>query len=150
MADAVGTQTEAVVIRGISVGVPVRHVVARELTSGLIIGVLIAAVFFPFAYFVWGNEHVAATVALALFASTATATGVAMVLPYALDRLGRDPAFGAGPFGTVIQDLLSIIILLCGRRRTRTVGAVTAWRRASEEMGPRPDRPARPAEASLA
>jgi magnesium transporter len=110
MADAVGTQTEAVVIRGISVGVPVRHVVARELTSGLIIGVLIAAAFFPFAYLVWGNGHVAATVALALFASTATATGVAMVLPYALDRLGRDPAFGAGPLGTVIQDLLSIII----------------------------------------
>jgi magnesium transporter len=50
MADGVGTQTKAVVIRGISVGVPVRHVVARELTSGLIIALLIAAAFFPFAY----------------------------------------------------------------------------------------------------
>lgn len=110
MADAVGTQTEAVVIRGISVGVPVRHVVARELTSGLVIGVLIAATFFPFAYLVWGDGHVAATVALALFASTGTATAVAMGLPYALDRLGRDPAFGAGPLATVIQDLLSIVI----------------------------------------
>jgi magnesium transporter len=110
MADAVGTQTEAVVIRGISVGVPVRRVLARELTSGLIIGVLIAAAFFPFAYLVWGNGRLAATVALALLASTATATGVAMGLPYALDRLGRDPAFGAGPLGTVIQDLLSIVI----------------------------------------
>jgi hypothetical protein len=55
LADPVGTQTEAVVIRGISVGVPVRHVVARELTSGLIIGVLIAAAFFPFAHLVWAT-----------------------------------------------------------------------------------------------
>ena len=52
----------------------------------------------------------AATVALALLASAATATGVAMGLPYALNRLGRDPAFGAGPLATVIQDLLSIVI----------------------------------------
>jgi magnesium transporter len=88
----------------------VRHVVARELTSGLVIGVLIAATFFPFAYLVWGDGRVAATVALALFASTGTATAVAMGLPYALDRLGRDPAFGAGPLATVIQDLLSIVI----------------------------------------
>ena len=27
-----------------------------------------------------------------------------------LQRLGKDPAFGAGPLGTVIQDLLSIVI----------------------------------------
>jgi magnesium transporter len=33
-----------------------------------------------------------------------------MALPYALDRLGRDPAFGSGPLATVIQDLLSILI----------------------------------------
>jgi magnesium transporter len=31
-----------------------------------------------------------------------------MGLPYALARLGRDPAFGSGPLATVIQDLLSI------------------------------------------
>ena len=110
MADAVGTQTEAVVIRGISVGVPARQIAFRELTTGLVIGLLLGAAFFPFAYVVWGDARVAATVALALLGSTATATLVAMGLPYALNRLGRDPAFGAGPLATVIQDLLSILI----------------------------------------
>lgn len=43
----------------------------------------------------------------ALFAA---ATVVAMLLPWALDRLGKDPAFGSGPLATVIQDLLSILI----------------------------------------
>ena len=34
MADAVGTQTETVVIRGMAAGVSIRNVVARELTTG--------------------------------------------------------------------------------------------------------------------
>ena len=112
MADAVGTQTEALVIRGISVGVPGRDIVVRELSTGLVIGVLLGAAFFPFAYLVWGDARVAGTVALALLGSTATATLVAMALPYGINRLGRDPAFGAGPLATVIQDLLSIVIYL--------------------------------------
>ena len=110
MADAVGTQTEAVVIRGMAVGVSIRDIVWRELASGAIIGVLIGATFFPFTLAVWGNGRIAATVAIALFISSSIATLVAMVLPYALARLGHDPAFGSGPLATVIQDLLSILV----------------------------------------
>jgi magnesium transporter len=110
MADAVGTQTEALVIRGISVGVPIRRILVRELVTGAVIGVAIAAAFLPFALLVWGDAEVAAVVALALFASCSTATAVAMGLPYLLHRLGRDPAFGSGPLATVIQDLASILI----------------------------------------
>jgi magnesium transporter len=108
MADAVGTQTEAVVIRGMALGVPVRAVFARELATGLVIGALLGSLFFPFALAAWGDARLAATVALSLAISCSVATVVAMALPYALGRLGRDPAFGSGPLATVIQDLLSI------------------------------------------
>ena len=110
MADAVGTQTEAVVIRGMALGVPLRRVAARELATGLVIGVLLATAFFAFALGVWGETRVAAAVAIALFVSASVATLIAMSLPYALARLGRDPAFGSGPLATVIQDLLSILV----------------------------------------
>jgi len=110
MADAVGTQTEAVVIRGIAVGVPLRRIVGRELLSGLVIGVIVAAAFVPIAWVVWSDSALALAVALALFASCATATVVAMGLPYLLHALGRDPAFGSGPLATVVQDLLSLLI----------------------------------------
>lgn len=109
MADAVGTQTEAVIIRGMAVGVPLRGIVGRELATGLIVGVLIGAAFFPFAFAVWGDEQVAAAVALSLVISCSVATVVAMALPYAIARFGGDPAFGSGPLATVIQDLLSIL-----------------------------------------
>lgn len=108
MADAVGTQTEALVIRGLSIGVSVRQVLARELATGLAIGVAIAAAFFPFALIAWGDSAVALAVSIALLASCSIATVVAMLLPWVLNRLGMDPAFGSGPLATVIQDLLSI------------------------------------------
>jgi magnesium transporter len=108
MADAVGTQTETVVIRGMALGVSLRSIARRELATGAIIGVLLAAVFFLFARAVWGDARIAAVVSLALLVSASVATVIAMSLPYALQRLGRDPAFGSGPLATVVQDLLSI------------------------------------------
>ena len=110
LADAVGTQTEAVVIRGLSVGISIRQVARRELASGLVIGLAVAAVFYPFATIAWGDSTVALAVSLALLASCSIATLVAMTLPWLFDRIGLDPAFGSGPLATVIQDLLSIAV----------------------------------------
>lgn len=112
MADAVGTQTETLLIRGLSVGIDRRRVVRRELATGLVVGLLIGATFMPFAVLVWGDVAVAGAVALALVASCSTATVTAMALPFAFHRLGVDPAFGSGPLATVIQDLLSIAAYL--------------------------------------
>jgi magnesium transporter len=110
MADAVGTQTETVVIRAIAVGIPLRVIARRELVSGALIGCALAVAFFVFADLAWGDGRVALVVSVALLLSTAIATAVAMVIPYLLDQLGLDPAFGAGPLATVIQDLLSIAV----------------------------------------
>jgi magnesium transporter len=49
---------------------------------------------------------------VSVLAASTIATLVAMALPWLLNRLGRDPAFGSGPLATVIQDLLSILIYL--------------------------------------
>lgn len=110
MADAVGTQTETLIIRGLSVGIPIRHVVRREILTGLLVGLALSLAFFPVALWRWDEQDVALAVSLSLFAACSTATLVAMVLPWFLTRLGKDPAFGSGPLATVIQDLLSILI----------------------------------------
>jgi magnesium transporter len=110
LADAVGTQTETVVIRGLSVGVSLRHMAKPELFSGLLIGLALSSVFFPVALLRWGDSEVAMTVSLSLLAACSVATLIAMTLPWAIQRFGKDPAFGSGPLATVIQDLLSILI----------------------------------------
>jgi magnesium transporter len=112
LADAVGTQTETLVIRGLSVGVGIRRVVARELFTGLLAGIILAAAFFPLGLWRWGEVDIAVTVSLALLAACSTATVVAMALPWAFEAAGRDPAFGSGPLATVVQDLLSILVYL--------------------------------------
>lgn len=112
MADAVGTQTETLAVRGLSVGVSMRRFVAKELITGALIGVVVAALFFPFCLIAFDDVDIAFTVSLALFASCAVASVVALVLPWLLTRLHKDPAFGAGPLSTVVQDLLSIAIYL--------------------------------------
>jgi magnesium transporter len=110
MADAVGTQTETLVIRGLSVGVPIGRVVRRELLTGAVVGVILAALFLPFSLLAWGRPEVSVAVSLALLAASSTATFVAMALPWAFHRFGKDPAFGSGPLATVIQDLLSLVV----------------------------------------
>jgi magnesium transporter len=110
MADAVGTQTETLLIRGLSLGVPIRRVAARELLTGVLVGATVAIAFYPLALWAWGDARIALAAALSLLAACSIATVVAMALPYLFTRLGKDPAFGSGPLGTVVQDLLSIVI----------------------------------------
>jgi magnesium transporter len=110
MADAVGTQTETLVIRGLSVGVSIGRILRLEILTGAVVGLLLAAAAFPLALLVTGETELAAIVSVSLLASSSCASLVALCLPWLLDRLGLDPAFGSGPLATVIQDLLSIVI----------------------------------------
>jgi magnesium transporter len=110
LADAVGTQTETVVVRGLSLGVPIRRVVGKEIVTGLMIGLTLALAAWPVISWLWDAPKVATGVALSIFAASSAASLIAMVLPWLLDHLDIDPAFGSGPLATVIQDLLSIVI----------------------------------------
>ncbi len=110
LADAVGTQTETVIVRGLSVGVAMRQMVTRELLVGLATGLVLAAIAGPFVWWRWGSTGMAVTVGLSVLTACSTATLTAMTLPWLLDAAGLDPAFGSGPLATVIQDLLTILI----------------------------------------
>jgi magnesium transporter len=112
LADAVGTQTETVIVRGLSLGVPMRRMVAREILAGMVIGLALASVTGPLVFWHWGDASLALSVSVSVLAASSTATGAAMALPWLLNSLHLDPAFGSGPLATVIQDLLSIWIYL--------------------------------------
>jgi magnesium transporter len=112
IADAVGTQTETLAIRGLSVGVALRGIVWREIVTGVAIGAGLALAAAPFLLWRWGAADVTLIMMLALVSTCSVATGVAIILPWVISRLGSDPAYGSGPLATVIQDLLSIVIYL--------------------------------------
>ena len=110
MADAVGTQTEALVIRGMPIGVTIRSILRSELLTGGLIGVLLAALALPALAVATGSTDLAVVVAVSLLLACSVATTVAIALPALMSRFGHDPAFGSGPLATVVQDLLSIIL----------------------------------------
>jgi magnesium transporter len=110
LADAVGTQTEAVVIRGLSLGASIRQMAARELATGVALGITLGAVFYPFALLLGTSSELAAAVSISLAAACAIANLIALLVPWAVQGMGRDPAFGSGPLATVIQDIVSILV----------------------------------------
>jgi len=111
LADAVGTQSEAIAVRGLSLSrLPLRRLLAGELRTGLLIGVTLALLALAPIWWWFGDAQLALAVAIALLAASACATTIGFALPWLLARSGRDPAFGSGPIATIVQDLLSLLI----------------------------------------
>ena len=63
----------------------------------------------PAVWWVFGNLSLALAVAGSLLAAGCIATTVGLLLPWLLERLGSDPAYGSGPLATIVQDLLSLL-----------------------------------------
>jgi len=113
LADAIGTQSEAVAVRGLSLTRSgIAHLLLGELATGLLIGAFLAALSLPTIWIAFGDLALAAAVAAALFVAGGVATSVGLLFPWALAKLGRDPAYGSGPLATIIQDILTIVVYL--------------------------------------
>jgi len=113
MADAVGTQTETILVRALAYGhVSVGAQLLREGLVGSLIGGA-TGLLAGLALWLWdGRLGMALVVALTLAITAVVATLVASVLPLGLARLGADPAMASGPVATVLQDILSVAIYL--------------------------------------
>jgi magnesium transporter len=113
MADAVGTQTETVLVRRLAYGeVALRTQLAREALIGVSIGTIVAVVATA-GLWIWnGHPTLAVIVGASLGVTAVVATIIASLLPLGLVRLGADPALASGPMATVVQDILSVGIYL--------------------------------------
>jgi magnesium transporter len=111
LADAIGTQTEAIAVRGLSLSHgPFRRLLAGELWTGTLIGSCLGALAFPVVLLAFDDVRLAAAVAIAILCAGAMATTIGLFLPWVLSARGGDPALGSGPVATIIQDVLSLVI----------------------------------------
>jgi magnesium transporter len=111
LADAIGTQSEAVAVRGLSLShVGIGRLIGNELRTGLLIGMVLALLAFPMIWLVFGEPRLAAAVTLALAGASVVASTLGLLLPWLLARTGSDPAYGSGPLATIVQDVLSLLI----------------------------------------
>jgi magnesium transporter len=111
LADAIGTQSEAIAVRGLSLTrAGIGHLLAGELRTGMLLGAILGLLsFFP-VWLVFGDARLAAAVGAAIFGAGTVAASLGLLLPWWLARIGRDPALGSGPAATVIQDVISLLV----------------------------------------
>jgi magnesium transporter len=111
LADAIGTQTEAIAVRGLSLShQSVGRLIAGELRTGLLIGIILGGLALPGIWWIFDDLNLAISVSVALLAAGGAATSIGLFFPWILARLGKDPAFGSGPVATIVQDVLSLLI----------------------------------------
>ncbi|HLE24922.1 MAG TPA: magnesium transporter [Thermodesulfobacteriota bacterium] len=111
LADAIGTQTEAIAVRGLSLSTATfRKSLTGELSTGFLIGLSLGGLSFPAIILAFGDIRLALAVSLTIVAAGTIATTVGLLLPWILSHAGKDPAFGSGPVATIIQDVFSLII----------------------------------------
>ncbi|OGA38609.1 MAG: hypothetical protein A3G28_00915 [Betaproteobacteria bacterium RIFCSPLOWO2_12_FULL_68_19] len=110
LADAIGTQSEAIAVRGLSLTrAGIGHLLAGELRTGMLLGAILGLMSFLPVWFFFG-ARLAGAVSSAIFAAGAVAAALGLLLPWWLARAGRDPALGSGPIATVIQDVVSLLV----------------------------------------
>jgi len=109
-----GSQTVTTIIRSIAIG-EIRlkdawRVLTREMSTGVIIGILIGGVAFGRAL-LWGTTlPLALTVAITVLAICTWSTTVGSLIPLAAERFGVDPAVLSAPLITTLVDATGLII----------------------------------------
>ncbi len=110
IASAIGTQTGAIAVRGLSLSrAPLKSLLKGEMYTGLMIGALLALVIFPATTWFFNDVRLALTVSLSIAVAGGFASAIGLLFPWLLYRMGRDPANGSGPVATILQDVFSLL-----------------------------------------
>ncbi|MEB3266600.1 MAG: magnesium transporter [Cyanobacteriota bacterium] len=112
----VGAQSSTVVIRGLSTqrlqALGPGRAIGREAVAGVLLGLLMAMVVVPWAWYVSGSTVVAGAAGLSLVVITTLAATAGAALPLLFERLGLDPALMSAPFIATITDVVGVFIYL--------------------------------------
>lgn len=109
-----GSQIVATIVRGLAVGEigfrDITRVLGRELLTGTLLGVTLAAATWIRAYLLGVGVTLAPVVALTALVIVVWASTVAAVLPLVLHRLRIDPAVVSGPFISSVVDTTGLFL----------------------------------------
>ena len=112
MGGNIGTQSSTIVVRGLATGrLNVRDiwsVVLKELSVGVILGLVYGTLIGSVAQLRYSKEALAVSVALAVLSSMSVAALVGSLVPMGFARVNIDPAVATGPFVTTAIDIISV------------------------------------------
>jgi len=114
MADAVGTQMEAFIIRDLAINPQFRFSTyfVKQVSVAGILGVSTSFLLVAVSFFLYGNIMISLVLGVALFFAILSSVFSGLIIPYLFGKLKLDPANAAGPVATIIQDVVSVSIFL--------------------------------------
>lgn len=111
LSDAVGTQTESIYVRTIALKkINFFKYIVKESALGLSLGVIFGFAVGIFAVYWLHSVAIGFTVGITMLINLTLAPLLALTIPALLYREHADPALGAGPLATIIQDLISLLV----------------------------------------
>ena len=112
MAGAVAVQSETLFIRRLIFehDLSVIKYLLREIKVGFLLAIVCSFIISLFTYFWWQEPVFGLIIGLSMFCAVFFAIFVAIFIPWLLTKLKFDPALGSGPFATIIQDIISLVI----------------------------------------
>ena len=110
MSGAVATQTQTLIIRGIAINseLDLKKYFLREIKIGSLLALILGGILAITSFLWWQESSLAIILGLSLFFGISLSVVVATLIPLILQKFKKDPAFGSGPFATIITDILSI------------------------------------------
>lgn len=111
MGAATGVQSGTLFLRSELLGeVDFKKYVFREGSVGPLIGLILGIATSIFAFFITNDLRLALIIGLAMLVTVVVSVLVGILIPFILLKFKKDPAAGSGPFATIIQDILSLLI----------------------------------------
>jgi len=112
----VGIQSSAIVVQGLAnkslKKEEIWSQVLKESAVALINASIISLVVFIYNFFTLGDRVVTASVSLSLFAVVIFASMFGTLVPMTLERIKIDPALATGPFITITNDIIGMMIYM--------------------------------------
>jgi magnesium transporter len=112
MADAVGTQMEAFIIRDLAFTPKLNFLkyLFRQALIVMLIGIAISALLYLGSLIIYRQNSLSWVLALALILAISSSLVTGLLIPYLFSKLKLDPANASGPIATIIQDILSVLV----------------------------------------
>ena len=112
MGGNIGTQSSTIVVRGLATGrLAIRDiwsVVSKEMTIGLILGLIYGSFIAIVAQLQYSTSAAAIAVGLSVISSMCIAALIGSLVPMLFARINIDPAVATGPFVTTAIDIISV------------------------------------------
>ena len=112
----VGIQSSAIVVQGLANNTlkegNIVPQILKESVVSLINASIISLVVFIYNFFMLGDRGITASVSLSLFAVVMFASIFGTLVPMTLDKMKIDPALATGPFITITNDIIGMMIYM--------------------------------------